>query len=62
MRDNSAKLISSAIIVLAAALLIVGGSHVRHTDTQTFVMFVGCAVGLAGLGGWFATVRQTQSK
>ncbi len=56
MRDHSAKLISSAILVLAAALLIVGGSRVPHADTQLFVMFAGCATGLFGLGGWFVTV------
>jgi hypothetical protein len=47
------KHISASIIVLAAAILIVGGAHIQHDDTKLFVMVVGCGVGLVGLWGWF---------
>ena len=46
------KHISAAIIVFAAAVLIVGGSHIAHSDTKLFVQAVGCIVGAVGLGGW----------
>lgn len=44
------KPISASIIVLAAAILIVGGSHI--------VQIVGCIVGLIGLAGWFVSSRE----
>lgn len=54
------KPISSAIIVLAAAILIAGGGHIRHADTQLFVMVVGCVVGLLGLLSWFISQGERQ--
>lgn len=54
------KAISASIIVLAAAILIVGGSHIQHSDTKAFVQVVGCIVGVIGLGGWLITVRDKQ--
>ena len=50
---TAAKLISAAILVLAGALLIVGGAGEKHDDTQRFLYLVGCAVGLVGLVCWF---------
>jgi hypothetical protein len=47
------KHISAAIIVLAGAILILGGSFIRHDDTKLFVQVVGCIFGAVGLGGWF---------
>jgi len=52
------KHISAAIIVLAAAVLIVGGSYIAHSDTKLFVQVVGCIVGAVGLGGWFISVTE----
>jgi hypothetical protein len=52
------KSISASIIVLAAAILIVGGSHIQHDGTQLFVCIVGCGVGLIGLGGWIVCFRE----
>jgi hypothetical protein len=52
------KPISASIIVLAAAILLVGGSHVQHGDTKLFVQVVGCGVGLAGLWGWFVSFKE----
>ena len=49
------KHISASIIVLAAAILIVGGSYLRHADTKLFVQIVGCIVLVMGLGGWFVS-------
>ena len=46
------KHISAAIIVLAGAVLLLGGSFIRHGDTQLFVQGVGCVVGALGLVGW----------
>ena len=54
------KAISASIVILAAAILLVGGSHVPHSDTRLFVQFVGCAVGLLGLYGWFLSFRDKQ--
>jgi hypothetical protein len=55
------KLISSSIIVLAGAILLVGGSHIAHNDTALFVQIVGCAVGLIGLGGWILSFKKEES-
>ena len=52
------KSISASIVVLAAAILIVGGSHVKHVDTQLFVQIVGCGVGVIGLWGWFVSFKE----
>lgn len=46
------KHISAAIIVLAGAVLLLGGSFIQHTDTQLFVQVGGCVVGAFGLVGW----------
>ena len=52
------KFIGASIMTLAGAILIDGGAHVPHQDTRFFVMVVGCIVGLTGLGGWFAAVKE----
>jgi hypothetical protein len=52
------KFIGASIMTLAAAILLVGGAYIPHQDTQIFVMGVGCIVGLTGLGGWFAAIRE----
>ena len=52
------KTISASIIVLAAAILIVGGGHIQHDGTQLFVMVVGCGAGLIGLWGWFVSLKE----
>ncbi len=52
------KSISAAIIVVAASGLILGGSHIQHGGTQSFVQIVGCGVGLAGLWGWFVSLKE----
>ena len=54
------RLISASIIVLAGAILLVGGSHIPHGDTKLFLQFVGCAVGLIGLLGWLVSFREKQ--
>lgn len=59
-RERSMKAISASIIVLAAAILLVGGSYIQHDHTQSFVQIVGCAVGLVGLGGWFVSFKDKQ--
>ena len=52
------KHMSAAIIVLAGALLLLGGSFIRHSDTQLFVQVIGCALGAIGLYGWFVSVME----
>ena len=47
------KHISAAIIVLAGAILLLGGSCLRHADTKLFVQAVGCILSATGLVGWF---------
>ena len=49
------KHISAAIIVLAGAILILGGSYIQHSDTKLFVQVVGCLFSAIGLFGWFAS-------
>ena len=51
------KALSASIIVLAAAVLLTGGSHIQHADTKLFVQIVGCVVGLVGLASWFVGFR-----
>ena len=46
------RLMSSSILVLAAAIMITGGSLVPHGDTRVFVQMAGGLVGMAGLAGW----------
>lgn len=48
---------SAAIIVLAAAILLLGGSYIRHSDTKLFVQFVACVVGAIGLAGWLLSAQ-----
>ena len=55
------KSISASIIVLSAAILIAGGSHIQNYDTREFFQVVGCGVGLIGLGGWFVSLRDKQT-
>jgi len=47
------KAISASIVILAASILLTGGSFIQHTDTQMFVQIVGCVVGLIGLIGFY---------
>jgi len=52
------KAISASMIVLSAAILLVGGSYIQHGDTKLFVQIVGCGVGLIGLRGWFVCFKE----
>jgi hypothetical protein len=52
------KHISAAIIVLAGAILLLGGSFIRHDDTKLFVQFVGCVFSAVGLVGWVLSSSQ----
>jgi hypothetical protein len=40
-------------------VLVALGPFVRHGQTSTFIMFVGCALALAGLVGWYSTLRSS---
>ena len=51
--------VSASIIVLAGAVLLTGGSHVQHGDTQIFLQAVG---GLVGLVGWFIAFKDSLDK
>ena len=52
------KSISASIIVLAAAVLLLGGSHILHSDTKLFVQAAGCAIGVVGLWGFIVTIKE----
>jgi hypothetical protein len=52
------KLIGASIMTLAASVLLVGGAHAPHWDTGLFVMIIGSIVGLIGLTGWFAALKE----
>ncbi|HWQ93773.1 MAG TPA: hypothetical protein VN673_19075 [Clostridia bacterium] len=47
------KHISAAIIVLAGAVLLLGGAFIQHADTRLFVQVVGTFLVAVGLAGWF---------
>ena len=47
------KHLSAAIIVLAGAILLLGGSFIAHSDTELFVQVVGAVLVAVGLVGWF---------
>jgi hypothetical protein len=51
------KHISASIIVLAAAVIMVAGSHCDG-DTQTFFLAVGCGVCAFGLWRWFVSLKE----
>ena len=55
------KYLSAAIIVLAGASLLLGGSFIAHSDTKLFVQAVGCGVGAVGLWGWIACINKDNS-
>jgi hypothetical protein len=46
------KAISASIIVLAAAVLMVGGSHLVHGQTRGVLQLAACVVGILGMCGW----------
>lgn len=52
------KHLSAAIIVLAGAMLLLGGSYIAHSDTKLFVQFVGTVICVVGLGGWIFSVAE----
>ena len=52
------KALSTSIIVLAAAILILGGSFIQHSDTKLFVQVVGCIFAVIGRGGWFVSLQE----
>ena len=52
------KAISASIVVVAAAIILTGGSFIPHGDTRLFVQVVGCLVGIMGLGGWVLALRE----
>ena len=54
------KPLGASLVVLAAALLVASGAHVRHGDTQLFVMGLGCTVGLLGLRGWWGGLKEKE--
>jgi hypothetical protein len=58
LREKPISAISASIIVSAAAILMLGGSYIQHSDTRLFVQAVGCIVGVIGLGGWFVSPRE----
>lgn len=46
------KLISSVIVVLIGAAILVAGSYNPHGDTAAIVSMIGGGVGILGLGFW----------
>ena len=54
------KCISASIVVLAGAIVLVGGSHVGHDQTQGFLQMLGSTLGAVGLVVWFKTLKSSQ--
>lgn len=46
------KALSASIVVMAAAILLVGGAQIAHSQTRSFVMLAGGVVGLLGMAAW----------
>lgn len=59
-QGDTMKVISASIVILAASILLTGGSHIPHSDTALFVQVVGCGVGIVGLWGWFVSFRENK--
>jgi drug/metabolite transporter (DMT)-like permease len=51
------KSFSAAVVVLAGVALILGGGQFTHDQTGMFAQMIGVGVSLAGLVGWFMTLR-----
>ena len=58
LREKLTSAIGSSVLVLAAAILMLGSISIGHSDTRLFVQIVGCIVGLVGLGGWVVSARE----
>ncbi|HUR46212.1 MAG TPA: hypothetical protein VMZ27_10085 [Candidatus Saccharimonadales bacterium] len=43
---------------IAASILLVGGALLLRGDAGTMLIVAGFIVGLTGLGGWFAGIRE----
>jgi hypothetical protein len=54
------KSISASIVLLSGAIILVGGSFVSHDQTQSFLQFIGAAIGLGGLYAWYTTFKQSK--
>lgn len=52
------KALSASIVIMAAAIMITGGSYIPHDGTRLFVQVVGCAFGLVGLRGWVISLNE----
>lgn len=50
------KEISASIVVLAAAVIIVGGFSSQDHDLRTFALLVGSIVGITGLCVWIGSL------
>ena len=55
------KCISASIVVLAGAIVLVGGSHIKHDQTQQLLQLVGGVLGACGLVVWFKTIKLSQN-
>ena len=53
------KSISASIIVFSAALILIASGFVHVAGMEGILMFAGLGLGLAGLGGWFMTLRDS---
>lgn len=56
--DLPMKSISSSIVVLSGAVLLLGGSFVSQDQTQSVLQYLGGGIGLLGLVAWYRTIQQ----
>ena len=52
------KSLSASIIVLAAAILIASGGHMRSSDSANLSIYTGLLIGLGGLITWVVTLTK----
>ncbi len=50
--ENRMKLISSVIVAVTGAAILVAGSYNPHGDTAAIISMIGGTVGILGLGFW----------
>ncbi|HCS55648.1 MAG TPA: hypothetical protein DIW81_29355 [Planctomycetaceae bacterium] len=56
--SNEMKALSGSIIVLAASILILGGSYIPHGDTRLFLQIIGLMVCAMGMWGWSVSLKE----
>ena len=52
------KAISASIVVLASAIVVVGGALYRDTDVHLTYQIIGGIIGIVALRSWFLSLKE----